>query len=147
MKKLTATSILTAIVLLGASCTMPMKNGAQPTASPTPAAIAVPAPAPGEFKTITGTVVKTHFVKGWGFSHVDVAVVIQTAEGTSEFFARDNSMLITPDGQQIPIKKAQYKLFKDKQVEIKYSIITDATGGLEKYENGNNGIATMRVLD
>ena len=145
MKQLTAALALVGLVLFGASCMSIPKNGAAVESS-VPAAT-VPAPAPGEFQTITGTVVKTRLVKGWGFGHWDVGVMIQTAEGQAEFFAADKGLVVLPDGQQTPIKKVRVKLIKDKQVEIKYFIITDAPGGLGKFENGKPGIVTMTVLN
>lgn len=145
MKKLMAASALIGIVLVGTSCMSIPKTG-DAGGSAVPAAM-VPAPAPGEYQTITGTVLKMRLVKGWGFGHWDVGVMIQTAEGQAEFFAADKGAVIFADGQQTPIKKVSFKRIKDKQVEIKYFIITDAPGGLGKFENGKPGIVTMTVLN
>lgn len=146
MKRSATIFLLSAAVLLAEGCTTVSKMGGGAAPVSTPAA-AVPAAATGETKTITGTVVNMHLVKGWGFSNWDVAVSIQTADGTSEFFAADKGVVVTPDGQQTPIKKINYKVIKNKQVEIKYFTITNAKGGLEKYENGKPGIVTMRILN
>lgn len=89
-----------------------------------------------------------HFVKGFGFSHVDLAIEITTEDGrVEELFASKASTLMAPDGKERTIMKSPVKLFKGKQVEIKYALITNAPGGLGKFENGKNGIVSMRVLN
>jgi uncharacterized protein YceK len=101
-----------------------------------------------ESGSFAGKVMKSGFVKGWGFNHVDLKLTVQADDGsTRDFFARDSSILINASGEQKPIKRAPFKEFMNKRVEIGYALISDASGGLERLENGKNGITSMRVVE
>jgi hypothetical protein len=102
--------------------------------------------ADGKFSV--GTITRSRMVKGWGFRHVDLGLTLRADDGSEqEFFGRDNSTFISPNGETAQLKRTPYRSFMKKRVEIKYAIIDDATGGLERFENGKNGILTMRLLE
>ena len=66
------------------------------------------------------------------------------------FFVRSDSKVIDASGKQIDYLEAFRS--KDKKVEIKYFIITDATGGDPSrsdfaYEIGQKGVRELRFLD
>ena len=100
-------------------------------------------------KAIIGTVESGNFVKGYGFSHVDMLIYVLTDDGVkNEFYVRaHSSMFIAADGQHTLIMQLPPKVYLRKKVEISYSVIEDATGGLERFENGKNGVVSMRLVN
>ena len=109
----------------------------------------VQVPVTGEVgvKTSIGTVESCRFVRG-GMGTADLKLYIVTDDGgKNEFYVRGhNSMFITADGQHTPVMQLPVKVYMHKKVEIKYSVIEDATGGL-RLENGNDGVVSMRLVD
>jgi len=101
--------------------------------------------------TYTGTVIGGNFAKGVGFSNMNVKLEV-TADNSDKaiFFVRSDSKVFDASGKQIDYLEAFRS--KDKKVEIKYFIITDATGGDPSrsdfaYEIGQKGVRVLRFLD
>jgi hypothetical protein len=98
-------------------------------------------------KTIIGTVEGVSFVRG-GMGKADLKLSILTEDGgENEFYVRaHSSMFITAEGQHTLIMQLPPQAYMRKRVEIEYSVIEDATGGL-RLENGKNGVVSMRLVD
>jgi hypothetical protein len=101
--------------------------------------------------TYTGIVTGGNFAKGVGFSNMNVKLEV-TADNSDKtiFFVRSDSKVIDASGKQIDYLEAFRS--KDKKVEIKYFIITDATGGDPSrsdfaYEIGQKGVRELRFLE
>jgi hypothetical protein len=101
--------------------------------------------------TFIGTVTGGNFAKGVGFSNMNVKLEV-TADNSDKaiFFVRSDSKVFDASGKQIDYLEAFRS--KDKKVEIKYFIITDATGGDPSrsdfaYEIGQKGVRELRFLD
>lgn len=109
---------------------------------PTQAQLADIAKAP----VFTGTIDRGHLVKGYGFSHMGMWIeVVADNGGKNEFYIRDSSVIVGADGKYMAWGNMRGEV--GKKVEIRYSTITDATGGLERFENGRNGVLAMRFLN
>lgn len=136
-----AISIAQAFYVLGNSIPTSQVRNHTSTDTSSPAA-------PAEGGVFVGTVLRYRMVKGWGFSHVDMGITIQANDGSEqEFFGRDSSVFISANGETTQLKRTPNGQFVHKRVEVRYAIIEDATGGLERFENGKNGIISMRPLE
>jgi PBP1b-binding outer membrane lipoprotein LpoB len=101
--------------------------------------------------TFTGQISRESFVKSWDFFHLNLKIwVVSDNGGEDIFFIRDNSIIVDASGKYINMEEVKDLLVK--KVEIKYFIITDATGGSSSgssgfsEEIGKNGVLLMHFL-
>lgn len=101
--------------------------------------------------TFRGKVTGGNLAKGVGFSNINIKLLV-TPEGGEPvtFFVRSDSKVFDASGKQVDYQQA-FKTF-GKRVEIQHFVIQDATGGEPgrndfKYEIGQKGVRTMRILD
>lgn len=113
-------------------------------------AAASPVPAAGA-DTFRGKVTGGNLAKGVGFSNINIKLLV-TPEGGEPvtFFVRSDSKVFDASGKQVDYQQA-FKTF-GKRVEIEHFLIQDASGGEPgrndfKYEIGQKGVRTLRILD
>lgn len=118
---------------------------------PPPAPSPAPSQAPSEpataADTFVGRIDKARFVHGLGWaSKTDMGLAVTASDGKEMFFyLRENSAITDANGKVLS-SRDRPRLLK-KNVEITYAVITDATGNLDKIENGKNGVVAMHFLD
>jgi hypothetical protein len=97
--------------------------------------------------TFDGRIDKARFVHGLGWaSKTDLGLVVTGSDGKEmTFYLRENSVMTDANGTVLS-SGDRPRLLKE-NVEIKYAVITDATGNLDKIENGKNGVVSMHLLD
>jgi hypothetical protein len=114
---------------------------------PLPTPPAAPSATAATADTFAGRIDKARFLHGMGWvSHTDMGLVVTAADRKEmAFYLRANSIISDATGKPVSISDLPRML--GKKVEIKYAVITDATGNLEKTENGQNGVVSMHFLD
>jgi hypothetical protein len=108
------------------------------------------APAATAADTFIGTVTGGNLAKGFGFSNINIRLIVTPKNGEPvDFFVRSDSKVFDASGKQVEYTEA----FKThgKRVEIRHFVIQDATGGEPgrtdfAYEIGKKGVRMMRIL-
>jgi hypothetical protein len=99
-----------------------------------------------------GTIAKGNLAKGWGFSVINMKIIVTAQDGTEKiFYIREDSLITQTDGTSTNVRKLSGAII-GRKVEIKYAPIRDDTGGSPSgsgfaYEIGQNGVLSLRFLD
>lgn len=133
-------------MILGLGC-VSLALGTPKVPPPKPPPAQMPAEPAMATDTFVGRIDKARFVHGLGWaSKTDMGLAVTASDGKAMFFyLRENSVVTDASGKVLGSRELPH--LQKRNVEIKYAVITDAAGNLDKIENGKNGVVAMHFLD
>ena len=97
--------------------------------------------------SFAGKIVKARFLHGLGWiSHTDMGIAVAADDGRDMFlYLRASSIISDANGRYLSFSDLPHLVSKN--VEIRHAVITDATGRMEKVENGKAGVLLLHFRD